>query len=441
MSGSLGIAMNYSVVPDLLGIGGLVAVFILLLRRTHQARLRYWAFGWVLILIHFAVELAPSDIQLIAEATTAIAISTLLLSSVAFLWASDSSPAGRARSPWITLLGAAPDIIFCVCLAYGISLSGVYLLLTGLGAISSFALYCTYQRKDDRLQKFGKATFILAAYGIQFGLILGGHLSAALIWLLCWHFLAAASAFFLGAPKAAIGVWFTTICFVAWALVFPVGLAMDIWFPDVQIAPGVWNLPKYLVAAGMLVTLLEEQMFKFEHAALHDALTGIPNRRMFVRELEEATGRRDFSFALMILDLDLFKQINDDLGHLAGDETLRQIAQRLRHSLRQHDRLARIGGDEFAVLLPDVQDQATADTVAAKIQSVFEQPFAVGSQNYLISVSVGYVLAPAEGAGAEELYALADQRMYQAKQRSRRAPQMPGDDDDSFGLPGATGTV
>ncbi|HET7586461.1 MAG TPA: diguanylate cyclase [Gammaproteobacteria bacterium] len=419
--------MNYTVVPDLLGIGGLVTVFLLLLRRTHQARLRYWAFGWVLILVHFAVELAPSDIQIIAEATTAIAISTLLLSSVAFLWASDSSPAGRARSPLITLIGAAPDVIFCVCLAYSVSSSALYLLLTGLGAGSSVALYCTYQRKDDRLQKFAKAAFIAGAYGIQLGLILVGRLDAALIWLLCWHFLAAAIVFFVGAPKAAIGVWFTTICFVAWALVFPAGLAMATWFPSIQIAPGVWNLPKYLVAAGMLVTLLEEQMFRFEHAALHDALTGIPNRRMFVRELEGATRRRGFRFALMILDLDLFKQINDDLGHLAGDEALRQIAQRLRHSLRQDDSLARIGGDEFAVLLPDVQDQATVDTVAAKVQSVFEQPFAVGGRDYLISVSIGYALAPAEGAAAESLYALADQRMYKAKQRSRKAPQAPED--------------
>jgi diguanylate cyclase (GGDEF)-like protein len=342
------------------------------------------------------------------------------------LWASDRAPASRVRNPFVILLVSTPDIMFCVGLVYGLGPSSLYLLLTGLGAASSFTLYCGFQRREDRFPKYAKAAYVAAVHEIQFALILRGDLNAALNWLLCWHFLAVAITFFFGSTRRGIGVWFTAICFVAWAAVFPIGLAVMTWLPDVHVAPGVWNLPKYLVATGMLVVLLEEQMYKFEHASLHDALTNIPNRRLLVQELSAAAGRARsgrFAFTLMIIDIDLFKQINDCLGHVAGDEVLRQIAARLRGCLRQHDVLTRIGGDEFAALLFGIDERETARRITGEIESVFRQPFVIEGREYLISVSIGHALSPAEGTDTKVLYALADQRMYDSKLKSREAPR------------------
>ncbi|HET7307144.1 MAG TPA: GGDEF domain-containing protein [Gammaproteobacteria bacterium] len=416
--------MNLSVLPDLLAIGGLVAVFVLLLRRTHQTRLRFWAFGWIFVLIHFIAELRPAGAGAITEAGDAIAIAALLSSSVAFLWAGGSMPTSRARETLAGILGAVPDIIFCVVIAYSVTWVPLYAALTVIGGGAALPLYCR-RRREYESRRYARAGFIVVAYGLQLALVLTDQLDAALIWLLCWHFLAAAVAFRAGAAKRSIGVVFTTLSFVAWALVFPVAMMLSIWLPDVHVAPGVWNLPKYLVATGLLVTLLEEQMFKFEHAALHDALTNIPNRRMLLDGLDKAAGKaaRGHPFALMILDLDLFKEINDRLGHMLGDRLLQMVASRLRGIVRQNDTLARIGGDEFAILLPDIDEHPAARVVVDKLEEALRQPFVIENTEYRIGASIGYALSPADGIDTAGLYALADQRMYDAKQAGRKIPK------------------
>jgi diguanylate cyclase (GGDEF)-like protein len=154
-----------------------------------------------------------------------------------------------------------------------------------------------------------------------------------------------------------------------------------------------------------------------QHQALHDALTGLPNRVLLHDRVEQAmrTARRDnTSMALFLMDLNGFKEVNDTLGHEAGDMLLQEVARRLRGALRASDTVARLGGDEFAVVLPEV-DAERAAAMAEKLQSVLTEPPIVAERRVSIGVSIGIALYPAHGDSATVLLRCADAAMYAAK--------------------------
>ena len=176
--------------------------------------------------------------------------------------------------------------------------------------------------------------------------------------------------------------------------------------------------------------------------ATTDSLTGLPNRTLFRDRLQQAVRlaeRQRQSFALLFADLDHFKEVNDNLGHATGDELLVLIAKRLRDSVREVDSVARLGGDEFVMLLPDI-NRADALKLAHRLVSYLHEPVQIdGLQGYRPQASVGLVLYPEDGDGAEPLLRRADQAMYAAKRGGRNQLQVyePGLDRDSerrFGL-------
>lgn len=159
-----------------------------------------------------------------------------------------------------------------------------------------------------------------------------------------------------------------------------------------------------------------------EHRALHDPLTGLPNRELFsdrlTHALERARRQAGSLSALLFLDLDHFKQINDTLGHHAGDQLLTEVAARLREVLRPTDTVARLSGDEFALLLEDVASERDVIATAERIASLFARPFALAAGSQFVTTSIGIALA----SGQEDAAALlsdADAAMYRAKQRGR----------------------
>lgn len=154
-----------------------------------------------------------------------------------------------------------------------------------------------------------------------------------------------------------------------------------------------------------------------EHQALHDGLTGLPNRTLLYDRLSQAirTAIRDKTpLALMIIDLDRFKEVNDTLGHRVGDLLLQQVAERLRDGLREPDTVARTGGDEFAVLLPGA-DRAGATLVARKLIHEMEQPCLIEEESIPVEGSLGIAIHPEHGTDAETLMRHADVAMYEAK--------------------------
>ncbi len=168
------------------------------------------------------------------------------------------------------------------------------------------------------------------------------------------------------------------------------------------------------------VTQAKHQVTSLRHQAMHDALTGLPNRTMLFEELERAieVSRGDGSkLALMLMDLDRFKEVNDTFGHQFGDALLKQVSFRLQNQLRGDDFAARLGGDEFAVVLPHVPDSTTAATTARRILGTLEQPFVIEGQVLEVGGSIGIALFPEHGGDARTLLRRADVAMYAAKQK------------------------
>ncbi|HEX2293310.1 MAG TPA: EAL domain-containing protein [Gaiellaceae bacterium] len=164
---------------------------------------------------------------------------------------------------------------------------------------------------------------------------------------------------------------------------------------------------------------LRQQAAVNEHQALHDALTDLPNRTLFhdrVRHALASARREHVPVAVMIMDLDRFKEVNDTLGHASGDELLKQVGLRLAGTLRESDTVARLGGDEFGVLLPKVVDAQAAVAVAGKLRRSLEEPFAVHGLALQIEASVGIALFPDHGSDVQSLLQRADVAMYIAKE-------------------------
>ena len=164
----------------------------------------------------------------------------------------------------------------------------------------------------------------------------------------------------------------------------------------------------------------QEQEARF--LAYHDTLTGLPNRRLLDDRLRQAVflaQRRDTRVALMLIDLDHFKQVNDALGHRAGDAVLREAANRIAGCLRKADTLARHGGDEFVVVIPDVQQDGDCQVVAEKILRSLVPPFRVDGRDFTIGASIGLSLYPFDAGDGEALLRNADAAMYRAKQLGR----------------------
>jgi diguanylate cyclase (GGDEF)-like protein/PAS domain S-box-containing protein len=170
-------------------------------------------------------------------------------------------------------------------------------------------------------------------------------------------------------------------------------------------------------------TRMEETI---KHQAQHDTLTDLPNRKLFMDflALELAQARRNRkNLAVLFMDLDHFKQINDTLGHAAGDLLLQAVAQRLKRCVRESDTVARIGGDEFNVLMPDLAQSNDVGTVVGKIMGVFETPFLLDNLEVSATTSVGISMFPEDGTSCDDLVQKADGAMYVAKQSSGNSYQ------------------
>lgn len=167
------------------------------------------------------------------------------------------------------------------------------------------------------------------------------------------------------------------------------------------------------------VTERRKQLDELQRQALHDVLTGLPNWGLLEDRLQQTlytSARRIEQTALMILDLDRFKDVNDTYGHNVGDEILRSVGDRVQRQVRKTDTVARIGGDEYAVLLPAVGSELEASRVAKKILTAFETPIEVRGSVFDVSPSIGIALFPQHGDDAESLHRRADIAMYVAKE-------------------------
>jgi len=214
------------------------------------------------------------------------------------------------------------------------------------------------------------------------------------------------------------------------------------WQPDRpgrrMLAEMVPALVGTLVAAGLLILFLLWRLWRYsaaleagraraQHLAVHDALTGLPNRALFETTLDRLVAARSTAgqpFAIMMLDLDRFKQVNDTLGHPAGDELIRTVALRLKGTLSSTGLVARLGGDEFAILEAGMASEIEATALAGRIIEVIGKPFDLSGNEASVGVSIGMMLAPPQPIGGADLLRKADIALYEAKAGGRNRPAL-----------------
>ena len=222
--------------------------------------------------------------------------------------------------------------------------------------------------------------------------------------------------------RATAGAFITIAGFFSWAAVFVAAPITTAFLPQVQVECEVWNLPKYVVAVGMILLVLEDQIEYNWHLALHDDLTGLPNRRLFQDRLAgalERARRSETQTALLMVDLDHFKQVNDSLGHHVGDLLLQHVGSIIAGRIRRSDTVARTGGDEFSVILEEPTSRADAEHVSYSLLQLLKEPVQLSAHTVRVGASVGIAVFPEDAINMEALCIAADLRMYDDKHHSR----------------------
>ena len=184
-----------------------------------------------------------------------------------------------------------------------------------------------------------------------------------------------------------------------------------------------------MLEVRLLYKRLDQQNQELKSLALHDELTGLPNRRLLMDRLASAIAharRGQRTLAVMFIDLDGFKQINDTFGHDGGDDLLRQVADRLVATVRQEDTVARLGGDEFMIALPELRHADDAAELGATVIQAISKPYRIQGQDVRVTASVGLSVYPIHGEDLETLMKSADLALYEAKHSGKNDYRMSG---------------
>ena len=418
--------MDWSKMPDILAIAALAFAFFSILKRSHTATHRLWLVGWVFIAIHFVgfcVMTLPGLPGLLGEI---VDVTSLVEAAIFFMWATvpQQTVVSSRRMAALTLFSTAL-YIFLACLAevrpwqYDASA-----LFVACGPLSVGLYY----------RKFGQHTLrwltVILHFALGIGLLLnnhlpGGNLDLGVNAVLFTVYFECCLYFWYTHRQRTTGSVITVLGFLAWSLVFVLGPLKEAYFPLIHLENEVWNLPKYVVAVGMLLLLLERQIERSQYLALHDDLTALANRRLFQDRLNSAmerARRSGKSMALLQIDLDRFKEVNDAHGHHVGDLLLQHVSVLFDSRVRRSDTVARTGGDEFSLILEEPATRQDAELVADSLIDLLAESVEIAGRRIRIGASIGIAVYPEDAHNADSLCIAADLRMYEVKQHQREKP-------------------
>ena len=417
--------MDWSKLPDIVAVGLLASAFASVARHSYTRTSVLWLTGWLLIVLHFTSFLflpVPQWWGLLADM---LGVSSLAWAGILFMWAAIPYRA-EPSSRWMLLILTASSTIY-LCALIGSAppwLLDVAACPLGIGPLAVAVIAI---RKFNHPLRWtivglyaGLAVFLLM---VQNRAPNGPDL--ALNGFLFTVYLGSSIHFCYAYRRSTTGAFITIAGFVLWALVFVAGPVQQTYFQSVHVESEVWNLPKFVVGFGMILLLLEEQIEHNKHLALHDALTGLPNRRLFQDRLASAlerARRTGSQAALLVLDLDRFKNVNDTMGHHAGDLLLQQVARIFNGRVRRSDTVARTGGDEFSIILEAPTSHVEAVLVGRSLQELLKQPLSLENRSVKIGASFGVAIFPDDAEDMEQLCIAADTRMYENKRSAHATP-------------------
>ena len=420
--------MDWSKLPDLAAVAALTCAFASVARRGQTSTSRHWLTGWVLIAVHFAAFIflpAPGIWGILASD---IGLASLTSAGVLFMWASIPYR-GERTSRWMLISLLTTNALYFVLLGFNhppLWALNVSALLFG---VAPLAIALTARRVFTHILRW----MVVGLYGLLsvFVLVVQNRLAngtdaASNAVLFTVYFGCCFHVWYGYRGRKSAGSLITIGGFLGWAMVFVLGPLAGVFAPHAQIESEVWNLPKYVVAVGMILLLLEDQIEHNKYLALHDELTGLPNRRLFLDRLAlslERARRSESKAALLVIDLNHFKQVNDTLGHHAGDLLLKKVSSVFQSRVRRSDTVARTGGDEFSMILEEPTNRSNAKLVARSLMQILQEPLQVGTHVVQVGASIGVAVFPDDAVDIESLCIAADRRMYDDKNTSREATQ------------------
>ncbi len=412
--------VNIEAVPDLVGMLLMMGVLVWLRRRHSDERVDLWLCGLLFIL----VEVVAAHIYRFSAAGNlaahVIALDAYLFAGATFGWAARQDDLrGRTQFAFFGL-PILPMAILCTLYGLGTARTLSYVVVAAISLVVGL-LVLLLSGKASRPVRWALGAAHLVVWVPTLLLALAGQTRWLAYWGLTCLYLLVAFSFRRRVRRGNIGGIIIIAGFTIWAFCFLLHpLVHDRLVYDVLVEQ-IWTMQKFVVILGMLLTLLEDETERRKAEAMHDPMTGLPNRRLFDDRLSQAlerslrTGR---STALFLVDLDNFKAINDTYGHAAGDLALRAAAAQLQLKVRSSDTLARCGGDEFCIIVNELTRRDDCERIAHALRDAVAH---VSPTEWGLAASIGYALFPDDVRDATALFNLADRRMYQQKHNDQSA--------------------
>jgi diguanylate cyclase len=416
--------MNFSTLPNLVALAILVGVFWAISRKDTSERLHLWLAGWFLVLLHFMAQFLSPENGSANKWLTAADLNFLMLASIAFVISVSSIATTWRRQILMASTIAVPCLAYANGTVWEITSHSYYYAVIAVGGLAPVTIFWRFRNKSGLYTLAVFAATAVTAAAAMWAVARSQFDLGVTVILTVLNF-AAGLLYWKHHTRTTAGVLTTVFGFALWGLVFPVSMLFAIYRPLVQVESEIWNIPKYLVAVGMILTLLEDQIERSNYLAYHDDLTGLPNRRLLEDRLDQALAharRVGNKVAVLLLDLDHFKEVNDTYGHRVGDMTLQAVVAQLSGRIRASDTLARSGGDEFTVV-SEVADTSGAVALIAALDSALAAPINIDGLQVRTGLSIGLALYPDDGSNPDQLHAAADKAMYIAKRAARSSPE------------------
>jgi diguanylate cyclase (GGDEF)-like protein len=415
--------VEWSKLPDLLAVGLLTSAFASVARRGQWSLSGLWLTGWVMIVLHFAATLFENMPGHWGDLAEFICLASLVWGGLLFMCAAVPYRT-RTSSTWMLGMLLGTNTLYLGLLIIDpVARWAQTPMAVLMGALPLSITLITLPRFTHPLRWTVAGLYsILAIFLVAFQHRPGNGPTLALNAVFFTVYLGCSIHFWYAYRRATAGAFITIAGFFAWAGVFVAAPFMEAFIPSLHLESEVWNLPKYIVAVGMILLLLESQIEHNKYLALHDELTGLPNRRLFQDRLAialERARRTGAQTALLVVDLDRFKEVNDSVGHHAGDQLLKCVGDLFQGRVRRSDTVARTGGDEFSLILEEPITREDALSVARSLAQLLETPLVVGGGPVRVGASVGIAIFPEDATDAESLCIAADRRMYEGKHSTK----------------------
>ena len=362
--------LNFNALPNLIALAILVAVFAVISRQHAGERVKLWLVGWALVLLRSVVQFAHFGSAHFGNLYLSIALNSLVLASIAFLVSVAPKATTLRRQLILSAVLGVPALVYTNAMIWGISAHSFYYVLVVVALTSELTLIWLWHRRITPYVICISSAAVLLLSFLAWGIASGNEDYGMHTILAALNFFAAGLFWYRfrrpSGRRADHRLWI----FCRASAFLPDCCCKSSRPPSMsRRRSGIF--PKYLVAVGMIVTLLEDEIRQSSHLAYHDALTGSPNRRLLQDRLQQALAHADRvgrKVAVLLLDLDDFKQVNDNFGHRVGDAALQQVVTRLATRMRVSDTLARTGGDEFTII-SEMSAPQGAETLVAALES------------------------------------------------------------------------